>query len=300
MQIHIAFGANLGDREENIHQAVQLMSQQVGPLIRCSSLIETAPVDMLSDNAFLNAVAIFDTKLAPGRILQIAKRIERQLGREHKSDGGEHFDRPIDIDLLQYGSHHIHNRDLTLPHPRLAERDFVLRPLVGIDPDGVYVGEGGGTFRQLLDKLTPDYHLTFLEEPTQADLEGINHLLPQLTPGRKLDWTSLERIVQQPNIHLILMRANRSGEMLVVGMATVCMMFAPSGTKAYVEDVVVDELHRGKGLGRRLIRAAKDLAAEQRAITLHLTSRPERVEANALYISEGFERRETNVYCIRL
>jgi len=96
------------------------------------------------------------------------------------------------------------------------------------------------------------------------------------------------------------MRANRSGEMLVVGMATVCMMFAPSGTKAYVEDVVVDELHRGKGLGRRLIRAAKDLAAEQRAITLHLTSRPERVEANALYISEGFERRETNVYCIRL
>ena len=280
MQIHIAFGANLGDREENIHQAVQLMSQQVGPLIRCSSLIETAPVDMLSDNAFLNAVAIFDTKLAPGRILQIAKR--------------------IDIDLLQYGSHHIHNRDLTLPHPRLAERDFVLRPLVEIDPDGVYVGEGGGTFRQLLDKLTPDYHLSFLEEPTQADLEDINHLLPQLTPGRKLDWTSLERIVQQPNIHLILMRANRSGEMLVVGMATVCMMFAPSGTKAYVEDVVVDELHRGKGLGRRLIRAAKDLAAEQRAITLHLTSRPERVEANALYISEGFERRETNVYCIRL
>ena len=63
---------------------------------------------------------------------------------------------------------------------------------------GVYVGEGGGTFRQLLDKLTPDYHLSFLEEPTQADLEGINHLLPQLTPGRKLDWTSLERIVQQP------------------------------------------------------------------------------------------------------
>ena len=53
MHIHIAFGANLGDREENIHQAVQLMSQQVGPLVRCSSLIETAPVDMLSDNAFL-------------------------------------------------------------------------------------------------------------------------------------------------------------------------------------------------------------------------------------------------------
>ena len=62
----------------------------------------------------------------------------------------------------------------------------------------------------------------------------------------------------------------------------------------------VDELHRGKGLGRRLIRAAKDLAAEHRAITLHLTSRPERVAANALYVSEGFERRETNVYCIRL
>ena len=101
MHIHIAFGANLGDREENIHQAVQLMSQHVGPLVRCSSLIETAPVDMLSDNAFLNAVAIFDTKLSPGRILQIAKRIERQLGRERKSEGGEHFDRPIDIDLLQ-------------------------------------------------------------------------------------------------------------------------------------------------------------------------------------------------------
>ena len=165
MHIHIAFGANLGDREENIHQAVQLMSQQVGPLVRCSSLIETAPVDMLSDNAFLNAVAIFDTKLSPGRILQIAKRIERQLGRERKSEGGEHFDRPIDIDLLQYGDHHIHNRDLELPHPRLAERDFVLRPLVEIDPDGEYAGEGGGTFRQLLDKLTPDYHWLSPQSP---------------------------------------------------------------------------------------------------------------------------------------
>lgn len=300
MHIHIAFGANLGDREENIHQAVQLMSQQVGPLVRCSSLIETAPVDMLSDNAFLNAVAIFDTKLSPGRILQIAKRIERQLGRERKSEGGEHFDRPIDIDLLQYGHHHIHNRDLELPHPRLAERDFVLRPLVEIDPDGEYAGEGGGTFRQLLDKLTPDYHLAFPVEPTLSDLDSINRLLPQLTPGRKLDWASLERIVHHPDVHLILVHANRSGEMLVVGMATLCMMYTPTGIKAYVEDVVVDELHRGKGLGRRLIRAAKDLAAEHRAITLHLTSRPERVAANALYVSEGFERRETNVYCIRL
>ena len=299
MHIHIAFGANLGDREENIHQAVQLMSQQVGPLVRCSSLIETAPVDMLTDNAFLNAVAIFDTKLSPGRILQIAKRIERQLGRERKSEGGEHFDRPIDIDLLQYGDHHIHNRDLELPHPRLAERDFVLRPLVEIDPDGEYAG-AGGTFRQLLDKLTPDYHLAFPTEPSLSDLDSINHLLPQLTPGRKLDWASLERIVHHPDVHLILVHANRSGEMLVVGMATLCMMYTPTGTKAYVEDVVVDELHRGKGLGRRLIRAAKDLAAEHRAITLHLTSRPERVAANALYVSEGFERRETNVYCIRL
>lgn len=300
MHIHIAFGANLGDREENIHQAVQLMSQQVGELVRCSSLIETAPVDMLSDNAFLNAVAIFDTTLAPGRILQIAKRIERQLGRERKSEGGEHFDRPIDIDLLQYGDHHIHNRDLELPHPRLAERDFVLRPLVEIDPDGEYTGEGGGTFRELLDRLAPDYHLAFPTEPSTALLDAINRLLPQLTPGRRLDYASLERIIHHPDIHLILVQANCSGRMEVVGMATVCMMFTPTGAKAYLEDVVVDELHRGKGIGRRLIRAAKDLAAEQRVISLHLTSRPEREAANALYVSEGFQRKETNVYVTRL
>lgn len=300
MHIYIAFGANLGDREGNIHQAVQLISQHVGALVRCSSLIETAPVDMLSDNPFLNAVAIFDTKLTPGRILQIAKRIERQLGRERKSEGGEHFDRPIDIDLLQYGDYHIHNRDLQLPHPRLAERDFVLRPLVEIDPEGEYVGAGGGTFRQLLEKLTPDYHLSLPQTPTFSDLDGINQLLPQLTLGRKLDWASLERIIHQQDTHLILVHANRAGQTFVVGMATMCMMFTPTGVKAYLEDVVVDKLHRGKGLGRRLIRAAKDLAAEQRAISLHLTSRSERVAANALYISEGFQRKETNVYVTRL
>lgn len=300
MHIHIAFGANLGDREQNIHQAVQLMAQHIGPLVRCSSLIETAPVDMLSDNAFLNAVAIFDTKLSPGRILQIAKRVERDLGRERKSDGDEHFDRPIDIDILQYGDHHIHNRDLQLPHPRLTERDFVLRPLVEIDPDGEYAGEGGGTFRQLLERLTPDYHVSFPQEPLLTDLEGINHLLPQLTPGRKLDWALFERIIRHPDMHLILVHANKSGEKVVVGMATVCMMFTPTGTKAYVEDVVVDSMHRNKGLGRRLIRTAKDFAAEQRALTLNFTSRPEREAANALYLSEGFERRDTNVYCIRL
>ena len=103
MDLYIGLGSNLGHREANIHRAINLLSSLIGPLVRASTLIETDPVDMDSDHKFLNAVAIFETRMHPTEIIRKTQMLEKSLGREVKSQNGVHFDRTIDIDILQYG-----------------------------------------------------------------------------------------------------------------------------------------------------------------------------------------------------
>ena len=85
----------------------------------------------------------------------------------------------------------------------------------------------------------------------------------------------------------------------IAGMATVGIYKSPTGTKAWIEDVVMDEAYRGKGLGRMITQYAIDFAASQRADSLMLTSNPSRIAANNLYRTIGFEQKETNVYCMK-
>jgi len=89
-------------------------------------------------------------------------------------------------------------------------------------------------------------------------------------------------------------------EHIIAGMATVGIYRSPTGTKAWIEDVVVDEACRGKGLGRMLTQHAIDFAKSQQADSLMLTSNPSRIAANKLYQRMGFERKETNVYRMRM
>lgn len=122
-------GTNLGDKRKNIAEAINNIGELVGDVVRQSALYETEPWGFRSDNRFVNAAVCVDTQLSPRRLLEVTQRIEREMGRTLKSDGGEYHDRIIDIDILLYGDLHIDEPDLKIPHPLMHERDFVMTPL---------------------------------------------------------------------------------------------------------------------------------------------------------------------------
>ena len=112
-----------------LHRAIALIGERIGTVERVSSFIETEPWGFQSEHPFLNAACKVQTTLTPRQCLKETQRIERELGRTSKSRDGIYHDRPIDIDLLLYGDLHLSTSTLTLPHPRMYERDFVMIPL---------------------------------------------------------------------------------------------------------------------------------------------------------------------------
>ena len=135
--IYLSLGSNLGDRHALLQQAIRLLAERVGILIRTSSFIETEPWGFESQHPFLNACVLLQTELTPAHCLMETQCIEREMGRTQKSTDGHYHDRPIDIDILLYDNLHLdtiiytpwgHQR-LTLPHPLMEERDFVMIPL---------------------------------------------------------------------------------------------------------------------------------------------------------------------------
>ncbi len=129
---HIAYlslGSNLGDRHATMQSAILLLDSQAGSVDRVSSAIETEPWGFESANKFLNMCVRITTTLSPKQLLATTKDIELQLGRTTKSVNGQYHDRPIDIDILTYDDLHINTPSLTLPHPHMHERDFVMIPL---------------------------------------------------------------------------------------------------------------------------------------------------------------------------
>ena len=129
MIAYLSLGTNLGDKRKNITEAIKNIGELVGGVVRQSALYETEPWGFRSDNRFVNAAVCVDTQLSPRRLLEVTQRIEREMGRTLKSDGGEYHDRIIDIDILLYGDLHIDEPDLKIPHPLMHERDFVMMPL---------------------------------------------------------------------------------------------------------------------------------------------------------------------------
>ncbi len=128
--MYLSLGSNLGDRQLTLQKALALLSKRVGRLEKVSSFIETEPWGFFSRNKFLNACCLLLTPLSPQECLRETQEIERLLGRREKTTGGgKYTDRTIDIDLLLYDDLHIHEPGLTLPHPHMRERDFVMRPL---------------------------------------------------------------------------------------------------------------------------------------------------------------------------
>ena len=134
MKAYLGIGTNLGDRAANLHDALEMIDEQAGHVLACSSFIETEPWGFLSDNAFLNAVVEIDTPHSPHELLRITQGIERTMGRTHKSVGGVYSDRIIDIDILLYEDQVINDAELTIPHPLIWQRHFVYEPLLEIAP----------------------------------------------------------------------------------------------------------------------------------------------------------------------
>lgn len=127
--VYLSLGSNLGDRKATMRRAIGLLNERAGSVDRQSSFIETEPWGFESTNKFLNMCVRLLTTLSPEQLLLATKQIERELGRTQKSVDGQYHDRSIDIDILMYDDVHIDSDDLTLPHPHMQEREFVMKPL---------------------------------------------------------------------------------------------------------------------------------------------------------------------------
>ena len=134
-KLYISLGSNLGNKEEKLRRAIELINERIGSVLRTSSFIETEPWGFQSENTFLNAVCLVETSLTPMQCLKETQKIERLLGRTRKSKDGIYHDRPIDLDLLLYDDLEMNTPELTLPHPHMQERDFVMIPLKEIRED---------------------------------------------------------------------------------------------------------------------------------------------------------------------
>ena len=140
--VYLGLGTNIGNRTENLTRAIEALSLALGHYTAVSSYMKTAPWGFDSDNAFLNCAVAIETDLLPEDLLDTTERIERELGRTIKSNGGIYHDRIIDIDILLYDSIIVETPRLTIPHPLMHKRDFVLEPLAQIAADTVHPTTG--------------------------------------------------------------------------------------------------------------------------------------------------------------
>jgi 2-amino-4-hydroxy-6-hydroxymethyldihydropteridine diphosphokinase len=134
---YVGLGSNLGDREGTMRRAIELLGDEV---VAISTFRETDPVGYEDQPRFLNAVLALETVLGPGEVLDRLLAVELELGR--RREGPRYGPRTIDLDLLVYGDEMVDEPGLRVPHPRLAERRFVLEPLFELDPDLVISGVG--------------------------------------------------------------------------------------------------------------------------------------------------------------
>ena len=154
-EVYLSLGSNLGDREQQLKQAIRFIDERIGEVVRQSSFIETEPWGFQSDHRFLNAAICCLTDKTPREVLQLTQQIERDLGKTkahatrrapqssalipHPSSLIPHpsslspqpsyFNRPIDIDILLYDDWKVSEPDLKIPHPLMHQRDFVMIPL---------------------------------------------------------------------------------------------------------------------------------------------------------------------------
>ncbi len=133
-EVYLGLGTNLGEREKNLDRAMELIDKRIGSIFSRSAFYSTEPWGYRSERIYLNAAIGVKSLLSPLEVLEKTQEIEREMGRTHKTNSGIYEDRIIDIDLLLYGSCIIREDRLVVPHPWMAQREFVLVPLAEITP----------------------------------------------------------------------------------------------------------------------------------------------------------------------
>lgn len=159
--VYLSLGSNLGDRAENLRLALEKLGQ-LGRVDAVSAFYETEPIGLVSQPWFLNCAAKLDTEKMPRQLISGILNLEQLMGRQRKQKDGP---RIIDIDILLFGTSVIDTDSLTVPHPRLQERRFVLEPLAEIAPDARHP-VFKRTMRELRDALPPGQTVRRLAEPT--------------------------------------------------------------------------------------------------------------------------------------
>ena len=136
--VYLGLGSNLGDKQKNINKALELIAERVGEVLALSDFYETQPWGYESEETYINAAAKVDTSLNPGELLRITQQIEQDTGRTEKTTNGIYHDRIIDIDILLYNNIAMQSPELTIPHPLMHRRAFVLQPLAEIASDVIH------------------------------------------------------------------------------------------------------------------------------------------------------------------
>ena len=131
---YLSLGSNLGDKSANLNKAIELLKERAGEVVKVSGNYETKPDGFVSENDFVNIALCLETELDAFALLDVCEQIEKSIGRERKSVNLNYADRVIDIDILYFNNMQLATERLTLPHPRMHKRQFVLEPLAEIAP----------------------------------------------------------------------------------------------------------------------------------------------------------------------
>jgi 2-amino-4-hydroxy-6-hydroxymethyldihydropteridine diphosphokinase len=133
--VYLSLGSNLGAREENLHRACEALEAEHVHIVKRSSIYETEPRNAAAQRWFLNMALECETRCFPVQLLTLLQKIERKLGRARGSGAVRNAPRTIDIDILLFGGAVVQTSQLTIPHPRMLDRRFVLEPLIEIAPE---------------------------------------------------------------------------------------------------------------------------------------------------------------------